>query len=119
MKNNPTLVDRLEELNSRGIRKSDMARIAGITPQAVNGWYRQGAISKKSALALCEVAGVSMQWLMGIEEEERGGLTASESNLLGLYRQMPENEREKMLRLVSRRVEELASDDLYSRYFEK
>ncbi|HBX7274437.1 TPA: transcriptional regulator, partial [Klebsiella pneumoniae] len=31
---NPTLVERLTELNGRGMSKSDMARIAGVTPQS-------------------------------------------------------------------------------------
>ncbi|MCS5946282.1 helix-turn-helix domain-containing protein [Klebsiella variicola subsp. variicola] len=41
-----------------------MARIAGVTPQAVNGWFKKGVISKKSAIALAEAANVSVTWLL-------------------------------------------------------
>ncbi|ECE2986152.1 transcriptional regulator, partial [Salmonella enterica] len=34
---NLALVERLTEIADRGITKADMARIAGVTPQAVNG----------------------------------------------------------------------------------
>lgn len=38
---NPILVERLTELNKRGMTKSDMARVAGVTPQSVNGWFKK------------------------------------------------------------------------------
>lgn len=47
---NNQLIARLEEITQRGISKADMARIAGVTPQAVNGWFKKGVISKKSAI---------------------------------------------------------------------
>ncbi|APZ06976.1 MULTISPECIES: helix-turn-helix domain-containing protein [Enterobacteriaceae] len=111
---NPTLVDRLSELNGRGITKSDMARIAGVTPQSVNGWFKKGVISKKSALAVADAAGVSVPWLLGEDVGEKDGLKADEQRLLELYRQLPEEERENMLRIFSLRLKEL--DELYEKY---
>ena len=111
---NPTLVDRLSELNGRGITKSDMARIAGVTPQSVNGWFKKGVISKKSALAVADAAGVSVPWLLGEDVGEKDGLKADEQRLLELYRQLPEEERENMLRIFSLRLKEL--DQLYEKY---
>lgn len=47
---NNQLIARLEEITQRGISKADMARIAGVTPQAVNGWFKKGVISKSPQL---------------------------------------------------------------------
>ncbi|HDY7345902.1 TPA: helix-turn-helix domain-containing protein [Klebsiella pneumoniae] len=111
---NPTLVERLTELNGRGMSKSDMARIAGVTPQSVNGWFKKGVISKKSALAVAEAAGVSLPWLLGEDVNEKNGLKADEQRLLELYRQLPEEEQKNMLRIFALRLKEL--DELYEKY---
>ena len=109
---NPILVERLTELTHRGMTKSDMARIAGITPQSVNGWFKKGAMSKESALA--DAAGVSVPWLLGEDVSEKDGLKPDEQRLLELYRQLPEEEQQNMLRIVSLRLKEL--DELYAKY---
>lgn len=111
---NPLLVDRLSELNGRGMTKSDMARVAGVTPQSVNGWFKKGVISKKSALAVADAAGVSVPWLLGEDVGEKDGLKPDEQRLLELYRQLPEEEQHNMLRIVSLRLKEL--DELYAKY---
>ncbi|EPR0415875.1 helix-turn-helix domain-containing protein [Enterobacter hormaechei] len=111
---NPLLVDRLSELNGRGMTKSDMARVAGVTPQSVNGWFKKGVISKKSALAVADAAGVSVPWLLGEDVGEKDGLKPDEQRLLELYRQLPEEEQKNMLRIVSLRLREL--DELYAKY---
>ncbi|MEX7649022.1 helix-turn-helix domain-containing protein [Klebsiella pneumoniae] len=111
---NPTLVELLTELNGRGMSKSDMARIAGVTPQSVNGWFKKGVISKKSALAVADAAGVSLPWLLGEDVNEKNGLKADEQRLLELYRQLPEEEQKNMLRIFALRLKEL--DELYEKY---
>ncbi|EAA8522414.1 helix-turn-helix domain-containing protein [Salmonella enterica subsp. enterica serovar Give] len=111
---NPILVERLTELTLRGMTKSDMARIAGITPQSVNGWFKKGAMSKESALAVADAAGVSVPWLLGEDVGEKDGLKPDEQRLLELYRQLPEEEQQNMLRIVSLRLKEL--DELYAKY---
>lgn len=108
------LVSRLTELTDRGISKADMARIAGITPQAVNGWFKKGVISKKSAMAVAEFAGVSVAWLLGENVEESSGLSQNEMELLKLYRQLPETEQKNMVSVFSARLKEL--DDYVERY---
>lgn len=111
---NPILIERLSELNVRGITKSDMARIAGVTPQSVNGWFKKGVISKKSALAVADAAGVSVPWLLGEDVGEQDGLKPDEQRLLELYRQLPEEEQQNMLRIFSLRLKEL--DEMYEKY---
>ncbi|ECZ3363783.1 helix-turn-helix domain-containing protein, partial [Salmonella enterica] len=96
---NLALVERLTEIADRGITKADMARIAGVTPQAVNGWFKKGVISKKSALALADAVGISVAWLLGEEVSETDGLKPNEQRLLELYRQLPEEEQQNMLRI--------------------
>lgn len=111
---NPILVERLTELNGRGMTKSDMARIAQVTPQSVNGWFKKGVISKKSALAIADAAGVSVPWLLGEDVGEKDGLRPDEQRMLELYRQLPQAEQENMLRIFAIRLKEL--DELYEKY---
>ena len=114
---NPILVERLTELTKRGMTKSDMARVAGITPQSVNGWFKKGFISKGSALAVADAAGVSVPWLLGEEVDESNGLKPDEQRLLELYRQLPEEEQQNMLRIFALRLKEL--DALYEKYMSR
>ncbi|MEQ4782929.1 helix-turn-helix domain-containing protein [Enterobacter hormaechei] len=114
---NPILVERLTELNGRGMTKSDMARVAGVTPQSVNGWFKKGVISKKSALAVADAAGVSLPWLLGEDVDEKDGLKSDEQRILELYRQLPEEEQQNMLRIFALRLKEL--DQLYEKYMNR
>ncbi|EKK5426541.1 TPA: helix-turn-helix domain-containing protein [Enterobacter hormaechei subsp. xiangfangensis] len=114
---NPILVERLTELNGRGMTKSDMARVAGVTPQSVNGWFKKGVISKKSALAVADAAGVSLPWLLGEDVDEKDGLKPDEQRILELYRQLPEEEQQNMLRIFALRLKEL--DQLYEKYMNR
>lgn len=111
---NLVLVERLNEIADRGVTKADMARIAGVTPQAVNGWFKKGVISKKSALAIADAVGISVAWLLGKDVGEKDGLKPDEQRLLELYRQLPEEEQQNMLRIFAIRLKEL--DELYEKY---
>ncbi|EJD6489853.1 TPA: helix-turn-helix domain-containing protein [Citrobacter koseri] len=111
---NKALIARLNEVYARGITKADMARIAGVSPQAVNSWFKKGVISKKSALAIADAVGVSIAWLLGEDVGEKDGMKPDEQRLLELYRQLPEEEQQNMLRIVSLRLKEL--DELYAKY---
>ncbi|MGK3600128.1 hypothetical protein ACSLOK_23270, partial [Escherichia coli] len=76
-----------------------------------NGWFKKGVISKKSALAVADAAGVSVPWLLGQDVGEKDGLKPDEQRLLELYGQLPEEEQQNMLRIFSIRLKEL--DELY------
>ncbi len=109
-----TLFERLTELTKRGFSKSEMARIADVTPQSVNGWFKKGVISKKSAMAISEATGVSVAWLLGEDVEESTGLDPDEMKMLKLFRQLPEAERERMIDLFQLRLKEI--DDYVEKY---
>ncbi|WJT22833.1 helix-turn-helix domain-containing protein [Klebsiella pneumoniae] len=111
---NNQLIARLEEITQRGISKAEMARIAGVTPQAVNGWFKKGVISKKSAIALAEAANVSVTWLLGEKVSEDSGLKPNESKMLRLFRQLPEAEQERMIDTFEVRLKEI--DDYVEKY---
>ena len=108
------LISRLAELNRKGFSKTEMARIAGVSKQAVSSWFKTGRISKSSALAIADAAGVSVPWLLGEDVGEKDGLKSDEQRLLELYRQLPEEEQQNMLRIFSLRLKEL--DELYEKY---
>lgn len=91
-----------------------MAKVANVSKQAVTGWFRTGKISKESALAIADAAGVSVPWLLGEDVGEKDGLKPDEQRLLELYRQLPDDEKQNMLRIFSIRLKEL--DELYDRY---
>lgn len=108
------LIERLTILNSKGFSKTEMAKVANVSKQAVSNWFRTGKISKESALAIADAAGVSVPWLLGEDVGEIDGLKASEQRLLELFRQLPEDEQENMLRVFSIRLKEL--DAMYEKY---
>lgn len=112
-----SLITRLTELNAKGFSKTEMAKISGVSKQAVTGWFKTGRISKESALALADAAGVSVPWLLGEEVDENNGLKPDEQRLLELYRQLPEEEQQNMLRIFSLRLKEL--DGLYEKYMSR
>lgn len=116
---NPTnsLVSRLKELNDKGISKTEMARIAGVSKQAVSGWFKTGRISKESALALADAAGVSVPWLLGEAVGEKDGLKPDEQKVLRLYQQLPEDEKQNFTRVLTLRLKEL--DQLYEKYMSR
>ncbi|EMS1122745.1 helix-turn-helix domain-containing protein [Klebsiella aerogenes] len=108
-------VQRLNEiLELKKLTKSDMARICGVSAQSVNNWFVRGTIGKSSAMKLADALGVSLEWVLGQEVDEKDGLKADEQRLLELYRQLPEDEQENMLRIFSIRLKEL--DAMYEKY---
>ncbi len=68
-----------------------MAKVANVSKQAVTGWFRTGKMSKESALAVADAAGVSVPWLLGEEVGEKMALNLMNSDS-ELYRQLPEEE---------------------------
>lgn len=102
------LVDRLNQLlKEHDLNKMDLARIAGVSPQSVNGWYKRGSISTQSAAKLAEALNVPIAWLLGTGGEEQSGLSQEEQQLLSLYRKFPPTERRNMLAAFEMRLEEL------------
>ena len=114
---NQSLISRLTELNGKGFSKTEMAKVANVSRQAVTGWFRTGKISKESALAVADAAGVSVPWLLGEDVGEKDGLKPDEQRLLELYRQLPEDEQQNMLRIFTLRLREL--DDMYEKYMSR
>lgn len=111
-------VQRLNEiLELKNLTKSDMARICGVSAQSVNNWFVRGTIGKSSAIKLADALGVSLEWILGQEVGEKDGLKPDEQRLLELYRQLPEEEKQNMLRIFALRLKEL--DELYERYMSR
>ena len=108
-------VQRLNEiLELKNLTKSDMARICGVSAQSVNNWFVRGTIGKSSAIKLADALGVSLEWILGQEVGEKDGLKPDEQRLLELYRQLPDEEQQNMLRIFAIRLKEL--DELYEKY---
>jgi hypothetical protein len=104
---NNQLIARLEEITQRGISKADMARIVGVTPQAVNGWFKKGVISKKSAIAPRGSCQCVCNLVVGEKVSEDSGLKPNESKMLRLFRQLPEAEQERMIDTFEVRLKEI------------
>ncbi|MFC5755087.1 hypothetical protein ACFPZN_56595, partial [Actinomadura rugatobispora] len=72
-------------------------------------------IGKSSAIKLADALGVSLEWVLGQEVNEKDGLKADEQRLLELYRQLPDDdEKQNFLRIISLRLKEL--DAIYEKY---
>jgi transcriptional regulator with XRE-family HTH domain len=105
-KNSP-LADKLNVLMKRsGVNKSGLARICGITPQASAKWFITGNISKESAIKIAEAFNVSLEWLLGDEQETLSServtyhtkeLTDKHKLLLWLFDRLPENDKDRYI----------------------
>lgn len=73
---NSSIQERLLQLiEMRGLNKSKLARIAGVTPQAVTKWFDRGEVGKASAMKIALATGVSVDWILegGPELHELNG----------------------------------------------
>ncbi len=106
--NNP-LSERLNKLiEVKSITKSYMAKICGVTPQSVNGWYIRGSIGKESAIKLADHLNVSVAWILGegdasIDDLDlpKPELSEKEKLLLKLFNELPESESNELLKTLT------------------
>lgn len=106
--NNP-LSERLNKLiELKSITKSDMAKICGVTPQSVNGWYIRGSIGKESAIKLADYLNVSVAWILGEGDDSvddldlpKPELSEKEKLLLRLFNELPESESNELLKTLT------------------
>ncbi|MDK9364204.1 helix-turn-helix domain-containing protein [Lelliottia wanjuensis] len=109
------LADRLNELlRLKGINKMELAKIAEVSPQSVNGWFKRGSISKASAIKIAAALDVSLSWLLGESEEPDTDLSSEEKRLLEVFNRLPPIERNNMLAAFEMRLQELIS--FYEKY---
>ncbi len=110
----PLVTQRLNELvREKRVTKADLARVAGVSPQSVNGWFRRGSISKEAAASLSREYGVSIPWLLG-ESSQDGQLRPEEVRLLEVFNKLPPTERNNMLAAFEMRLQELIT--FYAKY---
>ena len=58
--------ERLDQIIAeQKITKAELAKITGVTPQAVNNWYKNGKISIDSAVAINAKYGYRVEWILG------------------------------------------------------
>lgn len=58
--------NRPEELiRLAALSKAELARIAGVSPQAVNNWFKRGEIGKDSAIKIASATGIDLSWILG------------------------------------------------------
>jgi len=61
-----TKLSRPEELlKAASVSKAGLARIAEVSPQAVNNWFKRGEIGKDSAIKIAAATGLSLSWILG------------------------------------------------------
>ncbi|WMY76409.1 helix-turn-helix transcriptional regulator [Buttiauxella selenatireducens] len=110
----PLITKRLNELiEKKRVSKAELARVAGVSPQSVNGWFKRGSISKEAAAKLSNEYDVSLPWLLG-ESEQAGELRAEEKRLLEVFNKLPPIERNNMLAAFEMRLQELIT--FYTKY---
>lgn len=110
----PLVTQRLNELlREKRITKADLARVAGVSPQSVNGWFKRGSISKEAAASISREYGASIPWLLG-ESSREGELRPEEERLLEVFNRLPPIERNNMLAAFEMRLQELI--EFYTKY---
>lgn len=94
--------------------RSDMARIAEVSPTSVTNWFKRGTISKESAAKLAAAARTSLSWILTGAEEGGGAFSADELELIDVYRGLPPIERRNMLAAFQMRLQQLK--EFYANY---
>lgn len=78
-------------LKERGVTAAALARIVGVTPQAVNGWLTRGTMRKDHAVEVAKVLGLSVEELIsGDDAVSTPALDQDETDMLRLYRTLDE-----------------------------
>ena len=110
-----SLASRLNELMAvMHWSRSDMARIAGVSPTSVTNWFKRETISKESASKLAQAAKVSLTWLLTGDEEKSGTFSEDELQLIEVFRELPPVEQRNMLAVFQMRLKQL--NELYTDY---
>lgn len=98
---NPEQIERLKQLVELvGVKKVELSKIAEVSPQAVNNWFKTGLISKDSANKLACELGVSIDWLLYGDSKEplnRQSLRRKQLESWFATRVAPDNERDRKL----------------------
>lgn len=106
-----TCADRIKgALNMKGLKQSDLCRLTGIPKSAISQ-YISGAFEPKQdrIYLLSKALNVSEAWLMGLDvpmEREKNAppdsdtLTEGEQVLLSLFRRIPEEDQQLVLRMI-------------------
>ena len=79
------MTSRLEKVMAeKSVTKADLARAAGVTPQAVGRWFKTGSISKDSLIACAKKLEVSLAWLIeGSNDSTSPVINESNAELVG------------------------------------
>ena len=54
-----------ELLKAANVTKAGLARMAEVSPQAVNNWFKRGEIGKAAAIKIAAATGLSLSWILG------------------------------------------------------
>lgn len=54
-----------ELLKAANVTKAGLARLAEVSPQAVNNWFKRGEIGKAAAIKIAAATGLSLSWILG------------------------------------------------------
>jgi phage repressor protein C with HTH and peptisase S24 domain len=68
MKENSVTSRLWQSMQDKNVSKADLARAAGVTPQAAGRWFKTNSISKSSLNACAKYMNVSLTWLMTGED---------------------------------------------------
>ena len=88
-------------IRERGINAAQLARMVGVTPQAVNGWLTRGTMRKEYAVEVAKLLGLSAEELIsGDEAATAPALDQDETDLVRLYRTLDDRARRGVRLLV-------------------
>ncbi|MCD1124831.1 helix-turn-helix domain-containing protein [Jinshanibacter sp. LJY008] len=99
---NQGLVDRLNQLLDKGIKKAEMSRAAGLSPQAVNNWFKRGQIGQEAAKKLALKYDFSVDWLLNgtdgiLTNDGTKILSPKQQRLLELFDRLPDEKADELI----------------------
>ncbi|KAA6208109.1 bacteriophage CI repressor [Avibacterium paragallinarum] len=78
------VIQRLEQMVKEIGSKIGLAKIADVSPQAVNNWFKNGKVSVDSALKLHKHFGYPVEWILGKDNSDNSVISGNKSlNVVG------------------------------------
>lgn len=94
----------LEMCAAQGESPNGVAKKIGIASCSVTQWKNGGTPRDSTLLKIAKYFGVSKDYLLGLEEKEKptlaGELSEAEKMILDLFRQIPPEQQEMVLKMI-------------------
>ena len=97
-------------MEEKNIKQSDLSSYLGISKSVITNWKKRGSNPPAELLVnICELLDISIEYLLTGKEEQQQ-FNTNESELLELFKQLPEREQLKVIGMVEEKVKNLTPE---------